>query len=364
MLTEETQEKGLSPPLVRPGRDAQQTQEVQRGQGTTTYTFDGSGNLLTSQAPGNQWTTNAWDGENRLTRVALPSGIVNSFIYNGDGQRVQKQDSSGTTKHVWDNQNILLETNASNIIQVVYSLKPMLYGKLVSQCAGAWIRSTCSTGWDRRGSWGTALDLSATVIFTIHRGTLCLALGPRSTSSDTLVNWDITTILTSATTTYAHYYNPGLGRFRSRDPARTSRDISTYWYVKNRPTGATDPSGLFDPFLGWEYGNYCGWNKRGKDPNNPGGPLLPPIDALDAACKRHDNCQATWWTCNPIDLQRCSCALCKDAADAWYRMCLSTSENYEKSLACERAALQVMAAFCPLCGPLAFSMTGKQARKP
>ena len=51
---------------------------------------------------------------------------MDSFTYNGDGQRVQKQDSTGTTKHVWDGQNILLETNASNIIQVVYTLEPLL----------------------------------------------------------------------------------------------------------------------------------------------------------------------------------------------------------------------------------------------
>ena len=84
----------------------------QTSAGVTTSTYDGDGNLLTSLAPGNQWTTNTWDGENRLTQVALPSGIVDTFTYNGDGQRVQKQDSTGTTKHVWDGQNILLETNA------------------------------------------------------------------------------------------------------------------------------------------------------------------------------------------------------------------------------------------------------------
>ena len=56
--------------------------------------------------------------------MALPSAIVNTFTYNGDGQRVQKIDSTGTTKHVWDGQNILLETDGSNIIQVVYTLQP------------------------------------------------------------------------------------------------------------------------------------------------------------------------------------------------------------------------------------------------
>ena len=88
----------------------------------TTYTSDAAGNLLTSLSPSNQRTTNTWDFENRLTQVALPSAIVDTFTYNGDGQRVQKIDSTGTTKHVWDGQNILLETDASNIIQVVYTL--------------------------------------------------------------------------------------------------------------------------------------------------------------------------------------------------------------------------------------------------
>ena len=99
----------------------------------TTSTYDGDGNLLTSLSPGSQRTTYTWDGENRLTQVALPTAIVDTFTYNGDGQRVQKQDSAGTTNHVWDGQNILLETNGSNVIQVVYTLEPMLYGNLISQ---------------------------------------------------------------------------------------------------------------------------------------------------------------------------------------------------------------------------------------
>ena len=101
-------------------------------------------------------TTNTWDFENRLTQVALPSGIVDTFTYNGDGQRVQKIDSTGTTKHVWDGQNILLETDGSNIIQVVYTLQPQLYGNLISQWRSGMARSTCSMGLVRRHNSRTA----------------------------------------------------------------------------------------------------------------------------------------------------------------------------------------------------------------
>ena len=95
--------------------------------------LDAAGNLLTSRSPTNQLTTNTWEVENRIARVALPSGIVDTFTYNGDGLRVQKQDSTGTTNHIWDGQNILLETNASNTIEAVYTLEPVVYGNLISQ---------------------------------------------------------------------------------------------------------------------------------------------------------------------------------------------------------------------------------------
>ena len=108
----------------------------QTSAGVTTSTYDGDGNLLTSLAPGNQWTTNTWDGENRLTLLRCPRGSWITFTYNGDGQRVQKQDSTGTTNHVWDGQNILLETSPGNIIQVVYTLEPAVYGNLISQSRG------------------------------------------------------------------------------------------------------------------------------------------------------------------------------------------------------------------------------------
>ena len=104
---------------------------------TTNFTYDGSGNLLTTQLPFSSPTTNMWDGENRLTRVALSSSVVNTFTYNGDGQRVGNQESSGVSTFVWDMSNLLLETTTSNVIEVVYALTPSLYANLISQSRGA-----------------------------------------------------------------------------------------------------------------------------------------------------------------------------------------------------------------------------------
>src|SRR5262249_28291125 len=130
--------------------------------GYTTNTYDGAGNLLKSLAPSNQRTTNTWDGENRLAQVSLPSGIVDTFTYSGDGQRVQKQDSTGTTKQLWDGQRILLETDGSNIVQVVYTLEPVVYGKLISQRRGGatsfYVFDGLASTTQLTGSTGTVTD--------------------------------------------------------------------------------------------------------------------------------------------------------------------------------------------------------------
>ena len=53
--------------------------------------------------------------------------------YDGDGLRRQKVTAAGTTKFIWDGQDVLLETDVSNNTQVTYTQTPDIYGNLVSQ---------------------------------------------------------------------------------------------------------------------------------------------------------------------------------------------------------------------------------------
>ena len=240
----------------------------------TTYTSDAAGNLLTSLGLSNQRTTNTWDFENRLTQVALPSAIVDTFTYNGDGQRVQKIDSTGTTKHVWDGQNILLETNASNIIQVVYTLQPMLYGNLISQ------RRSGTTSFYLFDGLGSTTQL-ANSVGSVTVSYLYDSWGNILLSGST-TNWfryvgrqgyyfDLDT---ADCYLRARVYQPALGRFPSYDPLgapdhvaasagpwtpltfTTANDMSPgpvlyvqglynlYRYCNNDPINMADPSGL------------------------------------------------------------------------------------------------------------------------
>jgi RHS repeat-associated protein len=213
--------------------------------GVTTYTFDAAGNLLTSRNPSNQRTSYTWDFENRLTQVALPSGVPNTFVYNGDDQRVQKQDSTGTTKHVWDGENILLETDGSNIIQVVYTLEPEEYGDLISQrrsgTSAFYLFDGLGSTWQLANSTGSITD-----------SYLYDSFGNAIVASGSTVNpyryvgmqgyyydLDLAKYYVRART-----YDATTGRFLSREQKSSDRIIILYIYSNNNPVIFVDESGL------------------------------------------------------------------------------------------------------------------------
>jgi RHS repeat-associated protein len=220
----------------------------QTSAGTTTYTFDGCGNQLITQAPGNQLTTNTWDGENRLTHVASPSGILDTFTYNGHGLRVQKQDSTGTTNHIWDERNVVLETNATNGVQVAYTLEPVLFGNLISQSRGG---ADSFFLFDAQGSTRQLASSGGSVT----DGYVYDSFGNRLTSTGETSN----SFLYLGRFGYyfdsdlAKFYvrtrtlDPTAGRFLSIDPLLMldgKARVAIYSYVSSDPANRTDASGL------------------------------------------------------------------------------------------------------------------------
>lgn len=116
--------------------------------------------------------------------------------------------------------------------------------------------------------------------------------------------------------------------------------LNLYQYAGSNPIDRLDPSGLL---FGYSYGKYCGFNNRG-----PG----VPIDALDAACKKHDQCLGTVWQfINPINQGCCNAALCADAKKALQSGCAADwAGDPAKQKECEGNAMIVSGAFCALGG--------------
>ena len=99
----------------------------------TTYTYDQAGNLALVHVPGSVRTSYSWDDENRNTKPIIPGGAITTMAYRHDGLRVRKQTAAGTTKFIYDGQDYLLETDASDTVNRVLTSEPMAYGNLVSQ---------------------------------------------------------------------------------------------------------------------------------------------------------------------------------------------------------------------------------------
>jgi RHS repeat-associated protein len=177
----------------------------------------------------------------------MQSGIVDTFIYNGDGQRIQQQDSTGTSKEVWDGENILLETNASNIIQAVYTLEPLFYGNLISQS-----RSGVDSFYLFDGQGSTRQLVSSTI--SVTDSYLYDSFGNIVLTNGTTVNpfrfvGQLGYYLAADLLDYhlrARYFDPHSGRFLSRDAIDYSLfEVNKYEYASNNTSNKADPSGRF-----------------------------------------------------------------------------------------------------------------------
>jgi len=216
---------------------------------TTTYTFDASGNQAVENAAGSL-TTSTWDDENRRTRVILSSAVVNTSIYNGDGLRVQRQDSAGTTKIVWDGQTYLEETDGSNITNVIYTVEPTNFGKVISQSRKTGV--TWTPTYYHLDGLGSTVRLSAGNASILNTyaykafGEIISSTGSTGNSfrwvgeSGYYFDPDLLDDYVRA-----RYYRPALARWLNEDPLGfQSLDFNMFRYVLNNPASSTDASGL------------------------------------------------------------------------------------------------------------------------
>ncbi len=211
--------------------------------GRTTYAFDADGNQELVQEPGGDRTTTSWDYENRTTLVQLSSGVRNTMAYEPGGLRVTLEESVGTKKFVWDEQNYLAETDENDDTQMVYTNEPRLYGNLASQRRGS------NSHWYQFDAIGSARELTdVSEIVTDTR--LYDAWGvPVASSGSTVFPF---TYVGQLGYHYDHeiasqyvrdrHLACHIGRWTSKDPL-SLREGADYIYCGNHVPNCTDPSG-------------------------------------------------------------------------------------------------------------------------
>jgi RHS repeat-associated protein len=206
---------------------------------SATYSYDNNGSLISKTSGGNT-TQYAWDPEQRLKEVTLPTGNVITYKYDALGRRIERQTTApaATTRFIYDRWDVVRDTDGSGTPTADYLNGLALDEKL---------RQTTSTGslyflTDHLGSTRLLSDSAGNIVeqsnydsFGNSAGSALTRYGYTGRERD-----EDTGLLYYR----ARFYDPELGRFLSEDPLQfAAGDINLYVYVHNRPTSLIDPFG-------------------------------------------------------------------------------------------------------------------------
>lgn len=281
---------------------------------TTTYAYTGGTNRLASlagtisrsyvyNAVGNANALGglsfAYDRAERLTQVSAGSAVVATYAVNALGQRVRKSVGSAVTHFFYDEQGRLVGEydGAGTILQEtvwldelpVAILRP--FAGVTPLTINVFYVHADHLGSPRavtrvsdnalRWTWDNVDPFGANAENTSPAGLPSFSYAPRFPGQ----YYDAETGMH-----YNHFrdYDPAVGRYVQGDPIGLRGGMNLYSYVGGNPVSYVDRAGL------WRYhGNWCGpdWTGGQMGPYMPiGTDYRPPVDALDAACKRHDIC--------------------------------------------------------------------------
>jgi RHS repeat-associated protein len=215
------------------------------GDGTATYTWDANGNLV-NKTEGAVLTQYGYDAENRLLSISGGS-LANQYAYDADGNRVQSSTAAGTTRFLVDTMNntgmsqVLEEKNAGGVLQARYSYGSELLAMARNGAPSFHVR-------DPFGSTRALSDTSAALTDQYQYdsyGNTVSSVGSTVNANRYRGQWqDVDSGLYQLR---ARYYNPGLGRFMTRDPLAGKPLVPTslhrYAYANQDPVNSMDPSG-------------------------------------------------------------------------------------------------------------------------
>lgn len=232
-----------------PGGDRPHALTSTTGAEPRTYGYDAAGNTTVRGA---QRLT--WDERGHLSRVT-EDGAETTFVYDAAGQRLLRNDPTGTTLYLGD-QEVRLDRATDALAGTRY------YRHGDTTVA---VRTTTGLTWlaaDRHGTARVAVDAARLTVtkrrldpFGNPRGTV-----PSGWPDDKGFVGGPVDGSTGLTHLGAREYDPRHGRFVSVDPVVDPGDpqqTNAYAYANNNPTTMTDPDGLllFEGDSGRSYSN-------------------------------------------------------------------------------------------------------------
>ncbi len=158
---------------------------------------------------------------------------------------MEKVDSSGTTRYVYDGSTIIADTNSSGTIQNYY-----LPGVGFTTAAGVqryYRENALGSNLATTNSAGTVDSRTEYDGYGVEYNVLA---GTKSAFKFAGKHGYVTDDQSGLDMLGVRYYAPTLGRFLTQDPKGHDAGLNLYEYCVDNPLGATDPSGL-DPGY-WE----------------------------------------------------------------------------------------------------------------
>ncbi len=218
--------------------------------GITTYTYDASGNRRTVEEPSGDITTSTWDAQNHLVRVELPSSEIVTYTWApinkaNEERLVQRDDGVDVRRYLWDNNNVLRETDDLGAVETQSTYAPQPYGDLISQHQDG---DSTFHQYDALGSTTGLTDESGVLTDTSRYEAFGKPVAETG-SLETPYRWvgQQGYRLDDTTGDYnlrARDYDPQAARFLSPDPlGLDAGDSNFYRYVANSPVNNGDPSG-------------------------------------------------------------------------------------------------------------------------
>jgi RHS repeat-associated protein len=215
-----------------------------------TFNFDDNGNQL-SDAQGRTYTYNSL---NQLTHVTGTNVDV-SYVYDGDGLRVQKTSNGTTTNYLWDRNNLTGYPQVSEELQSGQVVRRYVYGPkgplyMVQLVGSSWV--TSYYGLDATGSVRFLMNDSGQITDQYTRdafGNLLSSSGVGTVNSIGL-DGEYAEPETGLVYLRARWYDPTTGRFLQMDSFEGENaepyTLSKYIFCENDPINRMDASGNAD----------------------------------------------------------------------------------------------------------------------